>query len=131
MKRKQKPDPLAFQMPSTPPWDYRAEGPYHVISVDNATRLPLSGHEFESPWEAMRWWWRFHVGPIDGRCVAVLDGHLQHLVGYDCENNRCRWFGCAFGFEILSQCFPDKPEIHLWESSARGVLPDDVHVQPL
>lgn len=120
--------PLTFQMPTNPPWEYRPEAPYHVIACD-LTGMPLQTHEFEDPWEAMAWWARFHIGPIEGRTATVCDKHLQFLVGYMAEQNEVTWFGCATGYSVLAQVFPEKPEVHLWEASARGVLPNDAPLE--
>ena len=128
---KRKPALLTFQMPTNPPWTYRPEGPYYVIAVDSLTRTPLQSREFKDPLEAMAWWVRFHIGPIEGRCVTVCDTHLQFLVGYMAEPGEVSWFGCEAGYSLLARAFPEMPEVHLWEASARGLLPNDVPTEAL
>jgi hypothetical protein len=129
-RREPKFDP-AIQKPAQPPWGYDPVGPYAVLAVATDTREPFALHVFETLAEACAWWLKFHIGPIAGRTVAVTDTHMQFLVGYGAEPDAVTWFGCEAGYAALALLKPDLPEVHLWEASARGLLPDDVMRDPL
>ena len=110
-----------LEEPATPPWNYRPTGPFLLVAnqIEGITLAPLSRHYFEDFDEAVKWFVRFHVGPMERRSVGIVDDYNQIMLGYHARAAEAEWFGTAIGFERLS-FHHDAMTVGVWEAMAMG-----------
>jgi hypothetical protein len=113
-----------------PPWVYRPDPPFRVIVFNGDSGTMIALHTFDTLREAVAWFVRFQIGPMNGRIAGVLDANHQILVGYK-RTNVTEWFGTAIGFEEFA-FHHDPLSVAVWEIEAQadGVhpteIPDDI-----
>ena len=109
-----------------PPWAYRPDPPYTVIAFCGDDMTTIALHEFDGLPEAVAWFVRFNIGPMNGRIAGVLDDNSQILVGYK-RTDETEWFGTEIGFAELAQQH-DPMSVAIWEIEAQqgGVHPTHI-----
>ena len=109
-----------------PPWIYQPDPPFQVIAICGDDDKIIALHDFDTLPQAVAWFVRFNIGPMNGRHAGVLDANSQILVGYR-RTDQTEWFGTAIGFAELA-LHHDPLSVAIWEVEAQqgGVHPTDI-----
>lgn len=113
------------ERPSLPPWGYKFEPPFCVFSMQ--CHEFQDAHYFATFKEAVKHFIRFHVGPIEGREVSIIDDNMQIVLAYGAHNadGVVHWLGTRQGFAEFAK-YHDQATVAIWETEAlAGQEPPD------
>ena len=108
-----------------PPYRYRSEGPWRLAAEDGDGRM-LEFTTFDTMFEAVAAFDRFHLPPLRHRTVGVYDENAQLIVYYKAslDGSEVSWGGTAEGYELLELIHDEPTAVVLWAAAARGAFND-------